>query len=156
MLNGAKKWVNVLLWTAWGSVPRIGLYMDGRRCHPLPQGVSHNEPQEVCCRYTLEVNSKGMFQGEEGGAGRERSVPSRHKAEIATMQAIQCAIQLGKPVSPKGPMGPQRLVWALTALSTEMHPCAHLRCFLELTENDGWIDLFIGPFIYFAQSDGWI
>lgn len=60
---------------------------------PLPKESAIMSPRGACCCCTLEVNSKGTFQGKLGGAGREGSVSSRQKAEMATTEAIHCAIQ---------------------------------------------------------------
>lgn len=60
---------------------------------PYPMESAIMSPRGACCCYTIQMNSKGTFQGEEGGPGRKRSVPSRYKAEMATMWAIRCAIQ---------------------------------------------------------------
>lgn len=77
--------------------------MDGHGCHPLPQGVKHNEPWGAGHCYTLEMSLQGTFQGKLGGAGREGNIPSRHKAGVAAMGAVHHAISKGSQLLQRPP-----------------------------------------------------
>lgn len=59
----------------------------------FPQGVSHNEPQRGGLLLHSRCELTGYLPGKTGGAGRERSVPSRHEADRTTMGSVHCVIQ---------------------------------------------------------------
>lgn len=149
-LKGTRKWVKciILQQAACQPVPRCGWSLMPSH---LPKESPVMSPRGRAAATRLDVNSQSTFQGKLGRAGRARSILSGRKAETTTTGTVHCV--RGQHL--------QRVLrvcdaWWDSPLWEQKHTVWPLCVPRELRENDGLIDLFIGPFICFAQSDGWI